>query len=336
MQQMPDGTPNDPDAPAGAEPGSVAFWATPQCGLYLNEAIVRSGISPVAVGSAEEACRRELSAGREAMVYDDPRLGPQEAAATALLSADPGLDPIPHLRAGRCIGTTEPLSPIMQGESRPVLLGEFIRTPGFRAAEQILESFGPIASIHVDCHCAPGQGSLSARLHDAMRVLERLCGDMEMVDAMLIGANAAQSIEPVLSHVSATPDDLADLSGHIGVLVRHNPRSSSTVSATDRSGWRRSVRILGAGGTLEFGEVGVNWTDPVGRVIEHHSPADDLFAEACIHLGEEIRTLVQTPARARFDDSSSIAHAACEAVRLSCRTRAPESLEKIRDLLERT
>jgi len=324
------------DEPGLPGPNTLAIWAASAGHLTLDAAVRCADLDPIAVGSDEEACRRALLAERDVPSFDDPRVGPQEAGAGCLVAADCRFDPAPHLRAGRVVATTEPLGPLPATDPRPPLLGEFVRAPGFRAVEQILESFGPVASVHVECHCAPGQGSLHGRLHDALRVLERLCGDMEMVDAMLVGSNAAQSVEPVHSHVSATPDELIDLTGTIGALVRHIPRSSSTISVSDHSGWRRSVRILGAGGTLECGEVGVNWIDPVGRVIEHQALSEDPFGDACAHLASELGTLLEAPDRLGAAEPVVVTHAACEAVRLSCRTRAPESPEKIRDLLERT
>ena len=216
------------------------------------------------------------------------------------------------------------------------MLGEFIRTPGFLAAEQVLESFGPIASVQVISRCGPGQGTLFARLYDAMRVLERLCSGFEMVDAMLVGPNAAQSSEPVHAHVDAIPEFLADLSGHLGVLVRHAPRAVATISATDQASWQRTVHLLGPGGSLLVDEAGVSWTGPGGQPIETHVPPEAPYTLACTHLAGEIRGLLDQPRRLPAVECSMDAYAACETVRLSCRTRGPESTETIRDVLERT
>ena len=322
---------------AGDSPteGSMAIWGAAQTATYLSEGVRRSGLRVDALGAVDDPTGRLIDADFDGERYDDPRGGPQGREVQYLVAADVHLDPGPHLKAGRVLGTLEPLPRVLDSASQPAQLGEFTRSSGFKAAEQILESFGPIASIQVVSHCGRGQGTLHARLHDAMRMLERLCGALEMVDAMLVGPQAGQSREPVNAHIEAIPESGRDLTGHLGILVRHEPRAVGMISVSDQTCWERSIRLLGVGGTIEIDEAGVSWTDPSGRSIETRPPLEDPFAHACAQLGEELRDLVASPRRLPTSEPTIRTQAACEAVRLSCRTRGPEWVGKARELIER-
>lgn len=326
------------DRSASPEPTTgrpLALWGAARTATYLAEGIRRSGLEISALGAVDDLSRRLIVPDFEGEHYDDPRGGPQGHDMHCLVSADANLDPAPHLKAGRLLGSLEPLTRVADSVSQPELLGEFTRSSGFKAAEQILESFGPIASIQVVSHCGKGQGSLHARLHDAMRVLEKMCGALEMVDAMLVGPLAGQSREPVNAHIEAIPELVQDLTGHLGILVRHEPRAVGMISVSDQTCWERSVRLLGVGGTIEVDELGVSWIDPSGQVVETRSKLEDPFGQACQQLAEELRDLVATPRRLPMTEPTIRTQAACEAVRLSCRTRAPEWVGKVRELIER-
>lgn len=316
--------------------GGVALWAAPRSADFLQGGAEQSGVSFVGAGAREDSTRRRLCEALGASSFDDPRQGPSEDGVTCLLGADPELDPRPHQRVGRTVATIEPLEVRAEGAEHLPILGEFVRSPGFRAVQQILDSFGPIASIHLNSHCGPGQGTLFARLYDGIRTLEALVGRLEMVDGMLVRPNAAQSPEPAHAHTDATPERLTDLTGHLGVLVRHDPRAVASISATDQATWERSVRLLGPGGVIEFDELGLAWTDAAGNPIEVREPLERAFDSACTQLAEEIRLLASGATQLPEVERSEEIFAACEAVRLSCRTRAPESTEKVRELLART
>jgi hypothetical protein len=107
------------------------------------------------------------------------------------------------------------------------------------------------------------------------------------------------------------------------------------ISVSDQTSWERSVRLLGVGGVIEVDELGVSWIDPSGRAIETRALLKDPFDHACKQLAGELRDLVATPRRLPTSEPTIRTQAACEAVRLSCRTRAPEWVGKARELIER-
>lgn len=330
---------SDPNPKSGhstGDPPRLAVWSDARGSELLAGVLRHLEVTPVGIGAAEEQVRRALSAGGEATVFDDPRTGPRDCGAHALLSADNRLDPEAFRRSECTLLSLEPLA-VPEDVAQSVLrIGALEDSAGFRAAQQVLESFGPVASVQVVCHSAAGQGSLHARLDDALRVLERLVGSLEMVDAMHVGPQAAQSSEPVHAHIEAIPETVSGLTGDLGVLVRHEPRAFGLVSVSDQCGWQRVVRLHGEGGTLEFDELGVSWTDATGAVIESREPVADPFDEACRQIAERVRCFDQPGALLPRSEPAGPTLAACEAVRLSCRTRAPESVSKISELLART
>jgi hypothetical protein len=319
----------------GEFPG-VVLWSDPSCSNIALHAARASGVAFSAAGSADEATARTLADALGIASFDDVRLGPEGVQVRALFAADQHVDLDSHARAGRSVFSLEPLEPAHAMPEASVVLGSFIGSAGFKAAAQVLPDFGAIASVHVKCHCGAGQGTLTARLHDALLTLQRLLGSPELLDAMLVAPNAAQSQEPARAHVEATPERLSDLAGDLGVLVRFQPRAIGLISASDQVSWRREVQVLGTRGTLDIDEGGVSWRDPEGAIIESHKPIENGFQMACSQVGSELLRHLQGAAEPVERVDPVLTYAACEAVRLSCRTRAPESVEKLRELLERT
>lgn len=318
-----------------AFPG-VVVWADSSSVTSASQAARASGVSFCAVGSNDETTARELSDALGTASFDDVRLGPDGVQMCTLFSADQHLDHALQTRAGRTVLSLEPLEPSPALPGATTLLGSFLGSDGFHAATQILPDLGAIAAVHMKSHCNAGQGSLTARLHDALLTLQRLLGSPELLDAMLVAPNAAQSQEPARAHVEATPERLSDMTGDLGVLVRFQPRAIGTISASDQAPWRREVQVIGTLGTLDIDEGGFSWRASDGTIIERHDPIEDGFEMACSQVGSELVEHLKGTVGpvTRVDPIQT--YAACEAVRLSCRTRAPESVEKLRELLERT
>ena len=82
------------------------------------------------------------------------------------------------------------------------------RSPGYRAALETIEEFGQRQLIDIAVGSGPGQGTLFARLFDAMDLLETLCGPAEGIDAALAAPP------------TSFPESLADLRGHMTLNVR--------------------------------------------------------------------------------------------------------------------
>ena len=190
--------------------------------------------------------------------------------------------------------------------------------------------------MHVTCHGSSGQGSLYARLFDAVSTVLTILGDPDMIDAMLIPPVHPAVAEGARPLTEALPEGLSQLGGDLGALIRCQPRGLATISASDQASWERSVRVLGSSGTVQIDQMGVAWTDPSGRVIEDQPRERDGFQNACRQVAEELDQWVAAQLDPVREVDPGLAIATCEATRLSCRTREPESTQKVRELLNRT
>ncbi|MCB9847567.1 MAG: hypothetical protein H6814_04045 [Phycisphaeraceae bacterium] len=140
---------------------------------------------------------------------------------------------------------------------------------GFQAATAALETFGPIRTVAVSARCGEAQGSLGARLVDAMDAALALLGEPDSVDAAIgapMGAGPA-------------PETLLELRGDCSALLRCTDGRSASISLTDQAGpWFRGVTILGDRGCLRVEDDAFEWIAPDGELIERseHSgrPAD--------------------------------------------------------------
>ena len=267
---------------------------------------------------------------------DDLRTGPARSGAAAVILADRRFDPTMSIQGEPRLCSLEPLERPMGVNQTVIQIGAFIRSAGFKAAQQILDDFGPITSLHITAHSGAGQGSLYSRLYDAVTTVLAVLGGPDMIDAMLVGPVSAGTPEGARPHGDQLPEGLSQLTGDLGALIRCQPRGLATISASDQACWDRSVRVLGPSGTVYIDQVGVSWTDPSGRVIEEQPRERDRFQNACRQAAAEIDHWWSGQSDPLREPDAGLAIATCEATRLSCRTREPESTEKVRELLART
>ena len=272
----------------------------------------------------------------EGFFFDDLRTGPSQSGASAVLLADRRFDPTMTIQGEPRLCTLEPLERPTSVNQAVMQVGLFVRSDGFKAALQILEDFGPITSLHITSHSGEGQGSLYSRLYDAVTTVLTILGGPDMIDAMLVPPVPPSGIELSRAQPDQLPEGLSQLTGDLGALIRCQPRGLATISASDQACWDRSVRILGPSGTVTIDQLGVSWTDPTGKVIEEQSPERSAFQTACQQAAHEIDQWLAGQPEAVREIDAGLAIATCEATRLSCRTREPESTEKVRELLSRT
>ena len=167
-----------------------------------------------------------------------------------------------------------------------------------------------------------GEGSLFARLFDAIDLLEVLCGDVEMMDAALAGP------------LSAPPDSLSGLHGHLTLNMRYSGNCCSCVALSNCAGsWFRGVTVLGEAGCLRIDDQGFEWVAPDGEIIDSdrqkkRATPGELIAVHTIRLLENLQTTEPPPVHAKL-------LAVCEATRLSCRTGQGEAPRKMLEMLSR-
>ena len=194
-------------------------------------------------------------------------------------------------------------------------------SPGYRAAAEAIEQLGQRHCVNVSLRSGPGEGTLLARLLDAMDVVEALCGMPQTIDAALAGP------------LQGIPDSAADLRGHLTANMRFLENLCACIAVSDSAGcWFRGVTILGEGGSVRITDAGFDWIAPDGRVVESHEQA--MMPPGRL-VGMEIKRMIE-----RADSTEPpLDHARllglCEAARLSCRTGEAEEPAKVLEVLSR-
>ena len=80
----------------------------------------------------------------------------------------------------------------------------------------------------------------------------------------------------------------------------------------------------------------ITWCRPDGTMLDVGEALSDPFAFHCASLATQILDSMKGSQNTVQPEQIESIMACCEAARLSCRTRAPESPDKVRDLLGRT
>ena len=320
---------------SNSEANPIGLWGS----LHTMELLMGIGREITAevafVGSSDPVVAKRLGEFFDLEPSDDLLHGIRSSDQFDLLVGDPDFSPS-LVQGTRSIMSLEPSSLLLADSSSPVVLGTFTQSPGFRSLEQVLDDFGPISSVHFTGHCSEGQGTLHGRLHDAFCVIHSLLGNPEMIDAMLVGALDVQSNQPGRHHADSVSDDLSGITGYLSALVRCVPRATATLSVSDQLDWQRSLRIMGPSGILDVMENTITWSKRDGTMLDVGEVLSEPFPFHCASISSQLSDFMngtQMPPQPEHIESVT---ACCEAARLSCRTRAPESPDKIRDLLART
>lgn len=315
-----------------------------------------AGLRVVSAGIAGDAARARGLDGSSAFPDAEPITDLRQALATAPIgaaflaapawSAEAPLGDADLLRLARSRGITiltmEPI-PATYADARagdPSQWAETIRFIGlFRAlpslvtVQDLLATFGAARTVCISFRSGKGQGSLGARLFDAMHTVHSVLGMPEYVDAAVITQVAASGLrlEP--------GETLRSLHGDLTASLRFAGAKSAALSLSDRAGrWFRGVAIVGEDGCIRLDESGIERIDSDGAILEKspaakRKPKDKsgpLFegvvdASAVEVLVEAARRAAdpRAPRSEPYDLEAVVAM--CEAAILSARTGQPES-----------
>lgn len=225
------------------------------------------------------------------------------------------------------------------GWAQPVPLLRLCRA--CRDAADVLEQFGHIRAVHVEAWCGPSQGTLGARLFDALDCIVALLGSPEQVDATYVWPARGRAIH------AAAGETLRGLSGDLSASLRFSDGRAATIAISDHAArWSRSLTLIGDGGRLHIsddsasrsgtGTGGFTWLAADGRGLDTSRPArrrrgqeerpDEALVDA---LADQLARLLdpRTPAPAPTDYAAVLA--AAGAALLSARTGEAESSQTI-------
>lgn len=207
-----------------------------------------------------------------------------------------------------------------------------------RDAGEILAQLGPISMVGVQALCGPGQGSLGARIYDAMEVITWLLGSPDRVDAAYVPPTAIGRGRAV----HALPgDSLVGLEGDLSANLRFADGRAASVVASNRAGrWNRTITVVGERGRLRFYDDGLDWISPEGTVLD--SSRDSARVRGSAHteaacataarvLGDQIARLLSAGGGSPLDAPTNLGMvlATAGAALLSTRTGESESPETL-------
>lgn len=222
--------------------------------------------------------------------------------------------------------------------ARPVDAVRFIpltRTgAAFRQVEQVLDDFGPIQSVVIEMWSRQEEGSLGARLFDALDLVVALLGEPETVDAVWsAGQEAAGPASP-------PGQSLRDLHGDLVALLRFGDGRQATLAASDRGGrWNRNVTLLGGGGRLRVYDDGFEWIGPAGVRVDSSRSATARRDQspspphAVAAMADALDRWLDPAQPESGVVNHEAVHVVAQAALLSARTRHAESPEAIRRMV---
>ncbi len=205
---------------------------------------LRHAVSTLATESGA-APPRVLVAARGALEGDERAA--LRASGTSVLSLEPRPARLPDFLAESSL-------------EDPVRTPRLAASPAWRVAADAIADFGPITLLEIAMASRPEEGSLHARLHDAMDVLDRLAGRPA-------GVAAGMDRGP-----GDVPEHLSALRGSMAVEIRGAEGWCAAVAATDAAPtWSRRVAATGPAGHFVLDDAGFTWTGADGRMVERLS-----------------------------------------------------------------
>ncbi|MDG2094224.1 MAG: hypothetical protein P8J89_03020 [Phycisphaerales bacterium] len=194
----------------------------------------------------------------------------------------------------------------------------------YRGAEQILESFGPVTSAHVEMIAGMDGVTSASLLYDAMDLVNGLFG---MPDN-LFAARAGEGMPPA--------DATTPLNGHIVVSLRYPNCAAAAVSIAEGGGqWSRRIALLGEGGRLIVSDDGVEWLSADGEILDAGRGQTTDIPTAGEVAAHHLKRLAQQSEPQDEIDKTIATLCLCEAVRLSCITGQVEDPGRIAKMLQR-
>jgi len=132
------------------------------------------------------------------------------------------------------------------------------RSACYGEAQDDIEQFGQPISAHCTMTCSFVEGTLWARLFDAMDFIHGLFGPPEVVQAFL--------------HSNRIPDEPSDLRGHMTVNLQFQHNRVATLLLSDQSSWKRELQIIGEDHSLTFGDGDVTTAQLIAEGIHSTEP----------------------------------------------------------------
>jgi len=343
------------DANPNTDPPGAVAWLSPEQVELVRAISEACGLNLIGAGSPEKGRSGGVADALDTEPVDDLRSALASGETDLVLIASPGafgsggtndtnaiesarargvkiacLEPTPadalELGAGGWTRSTHGVRPIDALRVVPMMRS----TRSWRDSADAIENFGQVRTLRVEALCRPEQGSLGARLHSAMGLVQSLLGAPEMVHASLASAGVSSARSPAT-------DSLRDLHGDLCATLRFADGRVASVVASDRApAWEHNALLLGDEGRMRLDDDSMSWDHDNADEPDEHVVA---WPEAFGRLSPCARAIADTIGR--LIDSNSppdqpVDHesvlAMSQSALLSARTGQGESPEVIRRL----
>ena len=287
--------------------GNLVAWIDRSQSSLLLEVAKAANLKIVAVGSSNLSESNDLAAELSVEGCHDIRKMATQFDGAAMLIGEPraydiSLCEILRTRTSPTI-TTTPLTGTMDElvvESGQAPAAAFVplmrRSQGYVEAFGDVEQFGQPTAIHCTMLCSPSEGTLAARLFDAMDYIDSLFGTPEGVHAFHIG--------------SQVPNEASELKGQMTVNMQFQHDRCATLLLSDQAEWKRETQMI--------------CKDHTTVISDGDTTIAKLIAD-CINKSID-ESGIQTVA-----DAPRIL-ALCESARLSCLTGSIEQPHKVLEM----
>jgi len=210
-----------------------------------------------------------------------------------------------------------------------------------REAADVLEQFGHVRTVAMECWCGAGQGTLGSRIVDALDCVIALFGVPEQVHASYVWPVRGRALHP------AAGDTLRGLSGDLTANLRFADGRTASVAISDRAArWSRAVTLIGEGGRLHItddgaagtgtGTGGFTWLSADGATVDTSRPArrkrsaEERADEAMVDaVAEQLSRMLDSRLPAPPPTDAAGVLGAAGAALLSARTGEAESPQTI-------
>jgi len=235
---------------AEKKPNLVAWIAPSQVKLVKN-VVKAAKVKLAAIGTTDQSDLPALGNELQVQTCSDIRSLATSHDDSILWIAEPqsydvSLCELLRHRGSQTV-TTTPLSGSMDAlvdEAGKTPAAKFIplmrRSASYGQAQDDIEQFGQPISAHCTMTCSSVEGTLWARLFDAMDFIHGLFGPPQVVQAFL--------------HSNRVPEEPSDLRGHMSVNVQFQHNRVATLLLSDRSTWKRETFMINEDHSLTFGD----------------------------------------------------------------------------------
>lgn len=289
----------------------LLVWAEPIHVPFVRAAVAASGLTLRAIGGPTADDASALAREFEVDPEVDRRRALQRDDVTVLwIVSGPALEPeeerVLDQRRIHLLATEPPRFAPDDAVTRwPRFVPRFRDAPGARLAVDALADFGIPHAAAVTCLGTPAEGSLDARLHDALDLLATL------------------GFDPAIVHASADTNRTC-ISGSLRAA---DGRGATFLVGAQAGTWSRRAVLTGPTGTMRFGDNDYTWERSDDGPPERET--SDLPCDPGALAGREIAQAHDGRDTPEAPTNAVRRLAAAAAIHLSCRTGEAESPEAL-------